>query len=133
MNEFERTIKIPGLFKEAGAGQGQEPLTNMEFGRLITANRCARMMYGARAQNTMVIEECGELLAAMAKSSRGRTDIEDVADEAADVVVVSLSLLAACPGGWNRLRFKLNRLEDRLAKKIDAEERANHEKKKREL
>lgn len=50
--------------------------------------RVALSTWGEKAQVFMAIEECGELLAALAQFERGRTSVEAVADEIADVLVM---------------------------------------------
>lgn len=74
--------------------------------------------YGAPAQVWMLVEECGELLNALAKYRRGRGTKEDIITELADVHIMVEQI--ACLFGWddfeNEKERKLQRLHDRLAK-----------------
>lgn len=72
----------------------------------------ARKVYGAAAQDRMIFEECGELIAALAQSYRGRILREQVDEEIADVLLVLIGAMS--PVAWNTLRAKTERLERRL-------------------
>lgn len=75
--------------------------------------------YGIDAQKWMLIEECGELLNAIAKLKRGRSSKEDIITELADVHIMVEQM--AFFFGWTDFLYekerKLNRLEERLNKK----------------
>lgn len=75
--------------------------------------------YGIDAQKWMLIEECGELLNAIAKLKRGRSTKEDIITELADVDIMIEQM--AFFFGWSEFLWekdrKLNRLEERLNKK----------------
>ena len=74
--------------------------------------------FGVPAQHWMIVEECGELLNAVAKLRRGRASVEDVITELADVHIMVEQL--ASYFGWDEFvaekERKLQRLHDRLAK-----------------
>lgn len=46
-------------------------------------------LWGTEAQIMMVIEECGELVQALAQKYRGRVGVYDVAEEVADVQIMT--------------------------------------------
>lgn len=48
--------------------------------------------YGYSAQELMIVEECGELLTALARVHRGRDHDSAVVEEAADVLIVVLQI-----------------------------------------
>lgn len=72
--------------------------------------------YGIDAQKLMVVEECGELLNALAKLSRGRASIEELITELADVHIMVEQM--ALYYGWAEFQEekerKLERLQQRL-------------------
>ena len=74
--------------------------------------------YGAPAQVWMLVEECGELLNALAKYRRGRGTKEEIITELADVHIMVEQI--ACLFGWDAFEVekerKLQRLHGRLAK-----------------
>ncbi len=47
----------------------------------------ALALWGRELQLDMVVEECGELIAALGRYNRGRTDCNPVAEEIADVLI----------------------------------------------
>lgn len=75
--------------------------------------------YGIDAQKMMLIEECGELLNAVAKLKRGRSTKEDIITELADVHIMVEQM--AFFFGWDEFKAekerKLQRLQERLSKK----------------
>lgn len=72
--------------------------------------------YGIDAQRWMLIEECGELMNAIAKLRRNRSAKEDVITELADVHVMVEQM--AFFFGWDEFKAekkkKLQRLRERL-------------------
>ena len=72
--------------------------------------------YGIDAQKLMVVEECGELLNALAKTYRGRASIEELITELADVHIMVEQM--ALYYGWAAFQAekerKLERLQQRL-------------------
>jgi NTP pyrophosphatase (non-canonical NTP hydrolase) len=72
--------------------------------------------YGIDAQKLMVVEECGELLNALAKTYRGRASIEELITELADVHIMVEQM--ALYYGWAEFQEekerKLERLQQRL-------------------
>lgn len=74
--------------------------------------------YGIENQKWMLIEECGELLNAIAKLKRGRSTKEDIITELADVHIMVEQM--AFFFGWNEFKAekkrKLIRLNERLNK-----------------
>lgn len=78
----------------------------------LEAGARAREEYGAFAQDFMIVEECGELLTALARRERGRGTDDQVDEEIADVLLVLLG--AMCPEVQRHLIAKTQRLSDRL-------------------
>jgi len=82
--------------------------------------------YGIDAQKWMLVEECGELLNAIAKLKRGRATIEEIITELADVTIMVEQM--AFFYGWKKFKAekeaKLLRLRDRL-EHFDKEVAAN--------
>lgn len=74
--------------------------------------------YGIKAQEWVLIEECGELLNALAKLKRGRSTKEDIITELADVHIMVEQM--AHFYGWEEFlaekEYKLTRLKERLNK-----------------
>lgn len=74
--------------------------------------------YGIKAQEWVLIEECGELLNALAKLKRGRSTKEDIITELADVHIMVEQM--AHIYGWEEFlaekEYKLTRLKERLNK-----------------
>lgn len=72
--------------------------------------------FGIENQTFMLVEECAELLNAVAKMKRGRANKEDVITELADVSIMVEQL--AFFYGWDEFKEererKLTRLEDRI-------------------
>lgn len=72
--------------------------------------------WGIRKQRMMLVEECGELLNVIAKSTRVRAGIPEIVTELADVHIMVEQM--ALFYGWERFieerNFKLERLEKRL-------------------
>lgn len=75
--------------------------------------------YGIDAQKWMLVEECGELLNAIAKLKRGRSKKEAIITELADVHIMVEQM--AFFFGWDEFKAekerKLQRLQERLSKK----------------
>lgn len=78
--------------------------------------RNALESWGIRKQRMMLVEECGELLNVLAKSTRVRAGIPEIVTELADVHIMVEQM--ALFYGWERFieerNFKLQRLEKRL-------------------
>lgn len=74
--------------------------------------------YGVIAQQWMIIEECGELLTAIARLKRNRSQKEDVITELADVhiMVEQLALFYGLDDFIQEKNRKLRRLIERLNK-----------------
>lgn len=85
---------------------------------LATLAAAAEDAWGRDAQARMVSEEAGELIVETNRYMRGRATAEDVLDEAADGILVSVeaAVLAGCTMEVleARLLFKAARLQDRL-------------------
>ena len=75
-------------------------------------------LYGIVAQEWMLVEECGELLNALAKLRRGRASKKEILTELADVHIMVEQM--ACFFGLEEFQLekkvKLARLEERLKK-----------------
>ena len=74
--------------------------------------------FGIDAQDKMCIEECAELINALAKKSRGRASKEDILTELADVSIMvdQLALYYGHEDFMNERRKKIMRLNERLLK-----------------
>lgn len=73
--------------------------------------------YGKTAQLIMAMEEMSELVQALSKDIRGKTDIENIAEEIADVEIMlaQLKIIFDCKDRVNSKRCrKISRLEERL-------------------
>lgn len=77
-------------------------------------------LYGICPQRWVLVEECGELLNAIAKMQRGRARKADIITELADVHIMVEQM--ALYYGWEDFikekEFKINRLKDRLEKAV---------------
>ena len=75
--------------------------------------------WGIQAQTDMAFEECGELIAALAKDKRGRVSKEELLTELADVTIMceQLAFILGFEDYEKELDRKLVRLRDeKLAK-----------------
>lgn len=103
----------------------EEPLPFAEEGVVARLNDSAPVLsravakYGADAQSRMVFEECGELVAELARWQRGRSTVDDVAGEVADVLLVCLQMARIL--GDKRVEECVVRKTDRLRSKLDDE------------
>lgn len=73
--------------------------------------------YGKTTQLIMAMEEMSELIQALSKDIRGKTDIENIAEEIADVEIMlaQLKIIFDCKDKVNSKRCrKISRLEERL-------------------
>lgn len=72
--------------------------------------------WGHQSQIDMVLEECGELIAAVNRHRRGRCSLADLAGEVADVEIIIDQLRIILGDGLvdNAKRSKLRRLAARL-------------------
>lgn len=72
--------------------------------------------FGADAQELQAIEECAELISAIAHHRRGRAGDRFVCSEVADVLIMAIQM--AQRFGWDdtieELGIKISRLRDRL-------------------
>lgn len=77
--------------------------------------------YGINAQEWVLIEECGELLNAIAKLKRSRSTKNEIITELADVHIMVEQM--AFFFGWDEFKAekdrKLNRLQERLNKETE--------------
>jgi len=89
----------------------------MEKEQRIELYKKAITKLGIDAQSTMLFEECGELITALAQFKRGRTSRHDVITELADVsiMVEQLALL----NGYDDFEKEKNRKLDRLKERIE--------------
>ena len=74
--------------------------------------------YGADAQKTMVVEECAELINALAKQRRKRTSDIDIITEIADVQIMlwQMTALYGADAVNMEIAKKMKRLSERLQK-----------------
>lgn len=73
--------------------------------------------FGAENQKSMLVEECGELLNALAKRRRGRSTIGEVLTKLADVRIVVEQM--AYLYGWDAFNAEYERKLARLADKVN--------------
>lgn len=78
----------------------------------------ALQTYGADAQKTMVVEECAELINALAKQRRKRTSDIDIITEIADVQIMlwQMTALYGADAVNMEIAKKMKRLSERLQK-----------------
>ena len=77
----------------------------------------AIMSYGIQAQKLMVVEECSELLSALAKETRQRSSKKDIITELADVSIMIEQM--AVNYGWRDFCKEKTRKLKRLKKRLD--------------
>jgi len=79
--------------------------------------------YGIVKQQWMLVEECGELLNAIAKSKRGRVENEYIITELADVSIMidQMAFFYGMDDFKDARKNKLLRLKGRLAKHKETE------------
>lgn len=84
--------------------------------------RTAVYTFGPAKQKTMAVEECSELINALCKEQRGRTEPQDVITEIADVMIMMEQLAVIYGQGLVEAEKarKLSRLEDRIRKVMEA-------------
>lgn len=73
--------------------------------------------YGKTPQLIMAMEEMAELIQTLSKDIRGKTDIENISEEIADVEIMieQLKIIYDCKDKVNDKRCrKISRLEERL-------------------
>lgn len=90
----------------------------MEKEERIEIYKKALDKWGSEAQMHMVFEECGELINALAKVYRGRSDASDVITELADVTIMMEQMATMLGYDLYELEKerKLIRLKERLEK-----------------
>lgn len=86
--------------------------------RLRQTGAAAIAKWGTTSQMNQVQEECAELIAAINRLRRGRVNIKDLAEEVADVIVVTeqaRQIVNELGGDVEAvLEAKLGRLEERI-------------------
>lgn len=80
--------------------------------------------YGIENQKWMLIEECGELLNAIAKLKRGRSTKEEIITELADVQIMVEQM--AFFFGWNEFKAEKKRKLIRLNERLNKDETNQH-------
>jgi len=89
-----------------------------ESGGRADLYRRAAKAYGHEAQAWMLVEECGELLDAAAKTRRDRADCDELVKECADVIIMCEQLAMITGATLDDLDAakseKLDRLRDRV-------------------
>lgn len=77
--------------------------------------------YGVESQKMMAIEECSELINALSKERRGRTNNQDVITEIADVMIMceQLSVIYGRDKVEREINYKTARLKQRLLNNIE--------------
>lgn len=88
----------------------------MEIEKRVKLYNVALSEYGIDAQTMVLIEECAELLNAIAKFKRGRVNEADIITELADVsiMVEQMALYYGMDEFVSEKDFKLGRLQCRL-------------------
>lgn len=82
--------------------------------------RNALRQYGAESQEMMMVEECAELIDALAKSRRGRIAPADVITEIADVQIVLWQMMILY--GTATVNAEIDRKLQRLRNRIDGKD-----------
>lgn len=106
--DWTSTITLIGVKREK-----KKPMTEQErkdlYDRVLDK-------FGYNNQKMMLAEECGELLSAISKNSRGRVDEDSVVTELADVAIMIEQMAKIF--GWEEVEAekerKLHRLKERL-------------------
>lgn len=91
----------------------------IDYADHVGAKAIAR--YGAKAQTMMGIEECGELLSAVAQLQRGRRTRAEVVEECADVIITVLQLARIHSADTRDLERAISAKTDRLAARLTEE------------
>lgn len=73
--------------------------------------------WGINAQVDMVFEECGELVAVLAKDRRGRVSKEEILTELADVTIMCEQLATVL--GYDDFETEKERKLERLGQRLD--------------
>lgn len=81
-------------------------------------------MWGVEGQKAILVEECGELVSAISRFNRKRTDTAPVAEEIADVIVSTMSVIPAL-GIEAEVAFFVDKKVKRLQERIN-DSYANH-------
>lgn len=84
--------------------------------------------YGIESQKHMVMEECGELITALAREPRGRSSTTDILSEVADVFILceQMALIYGDAEFCTLVDLKMERLEQRLNASATAETQHHH-------
>ena len=90
----------------------------MEKNNEMETCQTAVELFGIDAQEKMCIEECSELINAIAKRYRGRTSNQDIITELADVSIMvdQLALFYGYEEFKKKKKKKIIRLNDRINK-----------------
>ena len=83
--------------------------------------RAAVDAWGVDAQQWVVVEELGELQAALSQMRRGRIGPEDVADEIADATIM-LEQLQLMLGVEKRVEQGIDRKIERLRRRLESQQ-----------
>ena len=88
----------------------------MTQGEIFKIQQAALNAHGIVQQQWMLVEECGELLNAIAKSKRDRAGVEDIITELADVsiIVEQLAFFYGMDAFKKERERKLMRLKQRI-------------------
>lgn len=78
-------------------------------------------LWGVNAQVDMVFEECGELVAVLAKDRRGRAEVQDILTELADVSIMCEQIGALL--GYEDFEAEKERKLERLKKRLEESKR----------
>lgn len=79
--------------------------------------------FGYESRRWMAVEEMAELADALAKRRRGRTSVDDIVTEIADVTIMMSQL--ACMYGPERVEAEIERKLIRLKENLDASSEEN--------
>lgn len=77
--------------------------------------------YGKDLQLVTSIEECGELIQAISKEIRGKSDINHVAEEVADVLICIEIVKQVCGISDKRIQDWIDAKQERLVRRMKKE------------
>lgn len=110
------------------ASQDDVPLPTSLLSTAYDLSAAALAAWGVEDQRTVIFEELGELVTAVAQHRRGRVSSEDVLTEAADAIIMATASAAiiGCTAAdlEAAIRAKMDRLKSRLAEHDRKEQQA---------
>lgn len=94
-------------------------LLNLALAKAVSAAQSALDHFNITHQLWMVVEECAELLLALARFQRGRGGADAIVTEAADVIVMGLQMGLLYSADANTFAAELATKVERLLRRIE--------------